>query len=787
MEKNTELKNNKIKKEKTPKAPKEPKLKAEKTALFKKEKKEKTPAEKKTKEGKKFAFPAKKAKKAEPQQVDLKKKKPCAIKKIFAKIVGKIKKFVKVFISSIKAGDSKQPLIKQIKFKLVVSFFVPVILIVALGLISYNSAKGTIIESYENTSYNTVASSADYVGLIMNSIVAQANQIAVDESVSFFYVNYDANTESDNTNYYKSINSMINNAKLSTVGLENATIFGNKGKLITTLNSIGDKVVTYDDYAATEDGKTWSKLQKANRAWMGSHASFDALVGADSTSYAMSYIREISDGGAFIIIDVSASEIKSTLEGALASENSKAALITSDGRELMVDKDSFDMGSDLFATEGLSEKAKSSKEASGYEYVEIDGDKYLFVYSQITETGATIVSLIPESDILQSVNTIKVVTIIFVTFGALIALIIGIIIAGGIANATTQFTKSFKKVSDGDLTAKIKLGRKDEFGVMADETNNMIGKVRGLLVGVAGFGNNVSDASEELLHASSDIGESIKDVSVVMEEMDKGISLQVEETENGYRQMEAFADKIINVSENAKSIDSKAENARKIVENGTDVVNELKKQSEATAEITGTIISDINELEVKSQTIGSVVGTINGIAKQTNLLSLNASIEAARAGVAGKGFAVVADEIRKLADQSVGAVKDIEAIIATITSQTQKTAMSAADAGNKLMAQGTALNETVDAFAKIGVAFDELMAGINEILGNMNEIIETKDKVLDNIKNIAAVTEETNASTTTVKEAVEAQVRAVDALGVRAEELTTKAKELEEAIKVFRV
>ena len=127
----------------------------------------------------------------------------------------------------------------------------------------------------------------------------------------------------------------------------------------------------------------------------------------------------------------------------------------------------------------------------------------------------------------------------------------------------------------------------------------------------------------------------------------------------------------------------------------------------------------------------------------------------------------------------------IESIIKNIQNQTIKTAESAGNAGEMLKSQSKALNGTVDMFGRIGTQFDELLGEITEILTGMRSIAESKDNVLDTIKNIAAVTEETSASTTTVKDTVQAEVSAVEALSIRAEELTEKAKELENAIQAF--
>lgn len=157
-----------------------------------------------------------------------------------------------------------------------------------------------------------------------------------------------------------------------------------------------------------------------------------------------------------------------------------------------------------------------------------------------------------------------------------------------------------------------------------------------------------------------------------------------------------------------------------------EVIGDLSEKSRATEEITGTIRQDILSLNNQTQSIGNIAEVIDEIASQTNLLSLNASIEAARAGDAGRGFAVVAEEIRKLADQSLNAAKQIGGIVQQIQAQTGQMVDAVHQAGVIVTSQNDSLEKTQDAFQKVNERVKMMSENLSRMTAGMARIEESK-------------------------------------------------------------
>lgn len=674
----------------------------------------------------------------------------------------------------------------NIRAKLIIAFLLPVLLIIILGIISYDKSSQGLIESYENNTVTNLTNMTRYLDFGFEAISSKANQLNTNNVLRSYYSGVYKKDEKDEMARFREIQELVNSNVLLEDYISNIYIFGNYGIGMTGKGSFQNNI--YDEFMKEGDGISFQD-KKVTKLWIGRHPYLDTMKTVEESTYSISYMRRLSNINnspiGFIIIDVSSDFIMDTLKGSGLPEGSIAAFITNDGREIFygTPEEGFTFTNQEYYSNALNNK----NENNGYEYIKMSGNEYLFVYSRSAESKSLLCAAIPKEFITKKADEVRVLTIFIVIIASIIAIVIGNMMAYGISNVIRKTNGVLQKTAGGDLTKTLTLYRRDEFLTLSKNINDMISSMRGLIqritgvsATVSGSASVVSDSSTILMDATTNISDSVSDI-------EQAITQQAEDAQNCLYKMSDLAKKINEVYSSSKSIENIALSTKETVGNGMVIMDELGNKVKDTTNITKVVISDIENLETESRAISGIILTINEIAEQTNLLSLNASIEAARAGDAGRGFAVVAEEIRKLAEQSLQASKEIGKIINKIQTQTKKTVLTAQQTENIVLSQEGALNNTVKVFTEINKQVENLTENLKQIAYGVEGIEKAKDDTLNSIENISAATEETTAATNQLGVTASDQLTEVKKLNDVVLQLSEDAKNLESSISLFKI
>lgn len=672
-----------------------------------------------------------------------------------------------------------------IKIKLIGAFMIPVVLIVVLGVSSYQRAADTIVSSYRASTVNTVQKAGEYYTLLLTNLENKSQQFTNDTVLVDYYSGKFKRKPAEEASTFMTIQKTLKGDTLSDENLNMVNLVASYGNCLSTEGSFANE--DYEAWSETEEGMAIIE-QKGKSVWSGYHFYIDEKLKTTTEQYALVVSRALISNRmkpvGIVSMDITMEAIQKIVANLELPEGSVCTFITPDGREISVEgevEEKTFYGTDFYAT------ALESTEVVGSSEISIKDEAYMFVYSHIGNTGCMLALIIPEKVIMEQASNIKNLTIVMVFVAIVLAVIVGMLLATGIARAIGDVNQTLKEVSEGDLTVQIFTRRKDEFKKLNQHIMDMIGSIKHLIRKSAKVAFRVTDSAGAVSAASEGFVDSAKSISQAIEHIEIGISEQAHDAESCLKKMGSLAEKIDYVNTSTTHIAQFAENTKQTVSTGVNTIKELNVKAEATTKITKKVIDNIEDLQNASRSIESITGTINEIATQTNLLSLNASIEAARAGASGRGFAVVASEIRKLAEQSMEASKQIEKIIEGIQSRTKETVGNAKEAEEIVASQAETLTVTIEVFQMIGTQVEGLTNDIEEISEGVNGIEGAKNDTLKAIENISAGLAETAAASAQVQSAAENQLQSARDLNEAAMGLGENAAELQEAISQFKV
>ena len=679
---------------------------------------------------------------------------------------------------------------RSIRNTLMGAFAIPVALMVVFGVVSYNIASNTVMESAKESSLATVEAVGDYMELVTTTLSNKAVELTMNNTIKDYYAIYYRTDNANTISYLKDSRNLINNLPNSMAHVRSCSIISEKASYITSLQG-GLPENAYQGFSESNEGKFFANPDNAKirNAWMGYHSYLDDNSTMISESdYCMVFYQRLVAKNTLMMLDISMSVFDQIIQNIDFGEGSIKALISPDGREVTAIQGQEGLiEENYFVGNTYYDEIKGMTESGIRDDIVINGDKYIYIYTPVGETGAMVCCLVPQSNLVGDINTIKYITVAMVVISAVIALVIGLVIATGIGSTVKSMSKGLAILEQGDFTTEFKTKRKDEFYTLTGSLNSMLGSLKELMKDMKQFSDKVATTSESVYQQTEAINSSMGDISLSMSEVAEGILNQAEETENSNGEMISLASHIDAVAEKANVMVKTADGAIEAVDQGKTIVADISEKSGQTVAITKTLVQNIDEVQKQSEQIKDIVDMINSIAEQTNLLSLNASIEAARAGEAGKGFAVVADEIRKLAEQSNESGNQIRLIVENIGNTSEKTAVSVKDTEEMITEQAQALAKTVDVFTMIQANVKNLVDDIHAIMERLEAVTGEKDMVQESIQNISAVSQEVSASTEEVSATVEEQTTVMNHLAEEVEALKKDVNTLNASIEKFKI
>lgn len=372
-----------------------------------------------------------------------------------------------------------------------------------------------------------------------------------------------------------------------------------------------------------------------------------------------------------------------------------------------------------------------------------------------------------------------------------ISIIVIFIIAAVVIKVLKKSIYSFNKILNslavGDFTVNIETNEKSEIGVMKKELSETINSIAVILKEIKDGGELTLKKAQVLAGVSKEMDCTMQEVSGAVHEIAEGASAQSSELiiiSEIFAKLDEEIERIFlsirEVDANTKSVNNMAQSSNLELAELIETVNLISSSFDNAS-------LKIKELEFKVSEINKITDVINGIAEETNLLSLNASIEAARSGEAGRGFAVVAEEIRKLADQSRKSANEINILIKDISIETNNVVNSTDGVNKDLKGQIDIIENSVDNFKKIINSINFILPKIEQISFTVEGINQSKDKIVKSIKSTAGIAEKNSASSEEIAASTQEVTISAESLANTAQLLADNSKVLIKQVNNFRL
>lgn len=682
----------------------------------------------------------------------------------------------KGFISKYFNDNSNNKLIKHVSksitTKILYSFIICVLLSVSIvGIASYLISNKIIESKVTSASEQTIIQAGDKLDFVFtryNDLIRET--VSSDFLLTLRDFNY---VEQSSTDYYvllTKINEYLTQIENVHTNIDVHLINMDKQELFSTAKTTDKDIVFNSD---------WYKQAVANpeesHYWIGGREK-GVLGQSDSPTVSFGQLLNINKSYYFMVIDIDSTYFKEILKDVAFGENESVSIVDENNHVVF----SFD-DERLNTESGIPILVDSNKNVLNKD------DQLIFQYkSDVTDWF--LVGSVSKKELVKDTQIIFYVTMLIIIFAILFALFIGKRIANMVGEPLRVISGLMAVAKEGDLRVRSEMtNRQDEIGVLAVSFNEMLTKISEMMLHTQSTSNKVLQAATELTDISNTTSQIAKDVAIAIGEIAVGANNLTVEAENGNSFTSKINNEVNNVFENNHEMANYAKDVLEGSNNGIQKMAELVDKTRQGEEMITTIISKTDTLKDSTNQISEIMSILTNISRQTNLLSLNAAIEAARAGDAGKGFAVVADEIRKLSVQSKNAIDTVGEITSSVILEINDTLTLLEGADPIFKDQVSKVLETDAILNDVGTRMGAFNHKISLVSDSIQQLRESQEILYSMISQVSATAQESSAISEEVHASTEEQINVSNSLVHTSDQLRELSKNLQNSLNNFKI
>ncbi|WP_179085717.1 methyl-accepting chemotaxis protein [Paenibacillus odorifer] len=366
-------------------------------------------------------------------------------------------------------------------------------------------------------------------------------------------------------------------------------------------------------------------------------------------------------------------------------------------------------------------------------------------------------------------------------------LIIAVMLIRSFLNPINKLQVALRKIAEGDLRQQINSPYNDELGSLSHHFDHMVLRVREMLQQTQSVASSLATYSHSFQQSSSITAHTNQEIVSTIQEISVGAEQQAGQSEQSASLIQELEREVHEITEYTEVMLSTSQTANHNTRKGSESVIALREVSEHSRESVNKVYLALTKLSDQSKDISRITKSITNISNQTNILSLNAAIEAARAGVYGKGFAVIADEVRQLSDQTKESSVHISQIINELQAGMDEFQKYMLETKGNLEEQDQKVAETLSSFEAIDQSIVEISKQIGQIHDKVDMTQTMNRRLAESVHNVAAIAEETAAGVQEVNASSVQQDNAIHDIARQAVEINEISQKLFKEINVFKI